>query len=122
MVKVIGIAIELGYLEADKDLFIDLEEVNDYEPHQVALITTGSQGEPMSALSRMARGAHRQIVINKDDTIMIAASPIPGNEKSVAKIIDHLSRLGANVVYGRSKVHASGHGSAEELKLMLNLI
>jgi ribonuclease J len=122
MLRVVGIALELGYLEVDDDVLIELDEVKKYEPHQVALLCTGSQGEPMSALSRMARGAHRQIVVSKEDTVVIAASPIPGNEKSVAKIIDHLSRLGADVVYGRSNVHASGHGSAEELKLMLNLM
>lgn len=122
MVKVINIAMELGYLDVDKDLFIDVDEVNEYDPEEIAILTTGSQGEPMSALSRMARGAHRHIVISKDDTVLIAASPIPGNEKSVGKIIDHLTRLGAEVVYGKSRVHASGHGSAEELKLMLNLM
>lgn len=122
MVKVINIAMELGYLAVDEDLFIDVDEVNQYDPAEVAILTTGSQGEPMSALSRMARGAHRHIFISKDDIVLIAASPIPGNEKSVGKIIDYLSRLGAEVIYGKSRVHASGHGSAEELKLMLNLM
>ncbi|OLO40947.1 Zn-dependent hydrolase [Alkalihalophilus pseudofirmus] len=122
MEKVISIANELGYLKAPDDLFIEIDQIKKYRPDQVAIITTGSQGEPMSALTRMARGAHRQITISSNDTVMIAASPIPGNEKSVSKIIDQLYRIGADVVYGHTKVHASGHGSAEELKLMLNLM
>lgn len=122
MVKVINIAKDFGYLKADDNLFIDVDEVNKYAPEQVAILTTGSQGEPMSALARIARGAHRHINITKNDTVMIAASPIPGNEKSVGKIIDYLTRLGVEVVYGKSRVHASGHGSAEELKLMLSLM
>ncbi|WP_209122331.1 ribonuclease J [Alkalihalobacillus sp. BA299] len=122
MEKVIGIANDIGYLNAPDDLFIEIDEVKKYRPEQVAIITTGSQGEPMSALTRMAKGAHRQITLSSEDTVMIAASPIPGNEKSVSKIIDQLYRIGAEVVYGHTKVHASGHGSAEELKLMLNLM
>ncbi|MEB1810145.1 MAG: ribonuclease J [Bacillaceae bacterium] len=122
MEKVISIANDLGYLNAPDELFIDVDQVKNYRPDQVAIITTGSQGEPMSALTRMARGAHRQITLSSEDTVIIAASPIPGNEKSVSKIIDQLYRIGADVVYGHTKVHASGHGSAEELKLMLNLM
>ncbi|WP_017727374.1 ribonuclease J, partial [Halalkalibacterium ligniniphilum] len=122
MVRVITIAKKLGYLEAPDDLFIEIDEVSKYGDHQVAIITTGSQGEPMSALTRMAKGAHRQITISASDTVIIAATPIPGNEKSVSAIIDMLHRIGANVVFGSSRVHASGHGSQEELKLMLNLM
>ncbi|WP_216827935.1 ribonuclease J [Alkalihalobacterium elongatum] len=122
MEKVISIANDLGYLNAPDELFIDVDQVKNYRPEQIAIITTGSQGEPMSALTRMARGAHRQITLSSEDTVIIAASPIPGNEKSVSKIIDQLYRIGAEVVYGHTKVHASGHGSAEELKLMLNLM
>ncbi|WP_078554583.1 ribonuclease J [Bacillus alkalicellulosilyticus] len=122
MVRVITIARELGYLKTPDDLFIEIDEINDYRPEQITVLTTGSQGESMSALSRMAKGAHRQMTITPDDTVIIAASPIPGNEKSVAKIIDLLSRIGADIIYGRSNVHASGHGSAEELKLMLNVM
>lgn len=122
MVKVISIALELGYLRVPDDLLIEIEDIHKYSPEQIAVLTTGSQGEPMSALSRMAKGIHRQMTITSDDTVIIAATPIPGNEQSVSKIIDFLSRIGADVVYGHSKVHASGHGSAEELKLMLNLI
>ncbi len=83
---------------------------------RLAILTTGSQGEPMSALTRMAKGAHRQITITEYDTVIIAASAIPGNEKSVSSIIDKLHRIGAEVVYGQAKVHASGHGSQEEIK------
>lgn len=122
MIKVITIARELGYLTAPDDVFIETDEVGKYDPDELAILTTGSQGEPMSALTRMAKGAHRQFTITKEDTVIIAASPIPGNEKSVSKIIDLISRIGAEVVYGHKKVHASGHGSAEELKLMLNLM
>jgi ribonuclease J len=122
MVKVVSIAERLGYLEAPDDLFIDIEEVSKYDDERVAIITTGSQGEPMSALSRMAKGAHRQITITENDTVIIAATPIPGNERSVSTIVDLLHRIGADVIFGHGKVHASGHGSAEELKLMLNLM
>lgn len=122
MIRVITIATKLGYLEAPKDLFIEIDDVGNYRDEQLAIITTGSQGEPMSALTRMAKGAHRQITITDQDTVIIAASAIPGNEKSVSGIIDKLHRIGADVVYGQAKVHASGHGSQEELKLMLNLM
>ncbi|GAF23539.1 MULTISPECIES: ribonuclease J [Shouchella] len=122
MVRVITIASKLGYLKMPKDLVIDIDEVNRYKPEQVVILTTGSQGEPMSALTRMARGAHRHITITDNDTVIIAASAIPGNEKSVSSVIDQLHRIGADVVYGSQAVHASGHGSQEELKLMLNLM
>lgn len=122
MVRVITIASKLGYLKMPKDILIDMDEVNRYKPEQVVILTTGSQGEPMSALTRMARGAHRHITITPNDTVIIAASAIPGNEKSVSAVIDQLHRIGADVVYGSQAVHASGHGSQEELKLMLNLM
>ncbi|WP_059105219.1 ribonuclease J [Shouchella shacheensis] len=122
MVRVITIASKLGHLKMPKDLLIDMDEVNRYRPEQVVILTTGSQGEPMSALTRMARGAHRHITLTNNDTVIIAASAIPGNEKSVSAVIDQLHRIGADVVYGKSSVHASGHGSQEELKLMLNLM
>lgn len=122
MIRVISIASRLGYLEAPKDLFIEIDEVSKYREEQLVILTTGSQGEPMSALTRMAKGAHRQITITSEDTVIIAASAIPGNEQPVSSIIDKLHRIGAEVVYGQEKVHASGHGSQEELKLMLNLM
>ncbi|SDB90489.1 ribonuclease J [Shouchella lonarensis] len=122
MVRVLTIAADLGYLEVPEGLLIEIDEVKRYKPEQVVILTTGSQGEPMSALTRMARGAHRSITLTHEDTVVIAASAIPGNEKSVSAVIDQLHRLGADVVYGNQSVHASGHGSQEELKLMLNLM
>ncbi|RBW69899.1 ribonuclease J [Bacillus taeanensis] len=122
MVNVVSIAIRLGYLNIDEENIIDINDISHYPDHKVAILTTGSQGEPMAALSRMAQGAHRQVTIKPADTVIIAASPIPGNEKSVAKTVDLLFRTGAEVVYGERKVHVSGHASQEELKLMINLI
>ncbi|PGZ96857.1 Zn-dependent hydrolase [Bacillus pseudomycoides] len=123
MVKVVDIASNLGYLNIPDGMLISLQDVDNYPEKKVAILTTGSQGEPMAALSRMARQAHKQISIRKGDTVIIAASPIPGNETSVSRTIDLLFRAGADVVYyGEKKVHVSGHGSQEELKLMLNLM
>ncbi|HDX9577728.1 TPA: ribonuclease J [Bacillus pseudomycoides] len=123
MVKVVDIAYNLGYLNIPDGMLISLQDVDNYPEKKVAILTTGSQGEPMAALSRMARQAHKQISIRKGDTVIIAASPIPGNETSVSRTIDLLFRAGADVVYyGEKKVHVSGHGSQEELKLMLNLM
>jgi ribonuclease J len=123
MVKVVDIAHNLGYLHIPDGMMISLQDIDNYPERQVAVLTTGSQGEPMAALSRMAKNAHKQMAIRKGDTVIIAASPIPGNETSVSKTIDLLFRAGANVVYyGEKKVHVSGHGSQEELKLMLNLM
>ncbi|WP_240375368.1 ribonuclease J [Bacillus piscicola] len=122
MSKVIDIARRIGHLNYPDDLFIDTDKVNDFESEKVTILCTGSQGEPMSALARMAKGAHRQITIEKGDTVIIAANPIPGNEKSISRIIDFLYRIGAEVVYGHRNVHASGHASQEELMLMLNIL
>ncbi|MFD0771110.1 ribonuclease J [Bacillus sp. CGMCC 1.60114] len=123
MVKVVDIANNLGYLNIPDGMLISLQDVDNYPEKKVTILTTGSQGEPMAALSRMARQAHKQISIRKGDTVIIAASPIPGNETSVSRTIDLLFRAGADVVYyGEKKVHVSGHGSQEELKLMLNLM
>ncbi|ENQ3106586.1 ribonuclease J [Bacillus cereus] len=123
MVKVVDIAYNLGYLNIPDGMLISLQDVDNYPEKKVTILTTGSQGEPMAALSRMARQAHKQISIRKGDTVIIAASPIPGNETSVSRTIDLLFRAGADVVYyGEKKVHVSGHGSQEELKLMLNLM
>ncbi|ENQ3078544.1 ribonuclease J [Bacillus cereus] len=123
MVKVVDIAYNLGYLNIPDGMLISLQEVDNYPEKKVTILTTGSQGEPMAALTRMARQAHKQISIRKGDTVIIAASPIPGNETSVSRTIDLLFRTGADVVYyGEKKVHVSGHGSQEELKLMLNLM
>lgn len=119
MVNNMQIAIQLGYLEAQPSTLIDADDVNRYDPEKVVILSTGSQGEPMSALTRMARAAHRKIEIVPGDTVVLASSPIPGNEKYVARTIDQLFRAGAHVIY--RGVHVSGHGSQEELKLMLNL-
>lgn len=126
MQNVINISRDLGYLHMPDGLLIDTDEVNKLPAEQVAILSTGSQGEPMSALTRMARSAHRKIDILPGDTVIIAATPIPGNEKYVARTIDQLSRIGAEVIYGghgpNGTVHVSGHGSQEELRLMLNLM
>ncbi|CAH1197765.1 Ribonuclease J1 [Paenibacillus plantiphilus] len=125
MVNVVSIASELGYLIIPEGMIIEPEEVNKMAADRVVILSTGSQGEPMSALTRMARSTHRKVDILPGDTVIIAATPIPGNERHVGRTVDELFRLGANVIYGPgsvSGVHVSGHGSQEELKLMLNLI
>jgi len=125
MVNVVGIASELGYLNIPEGMLIEPEEVNKLPADRVVILSTGSQGEPMSALTRMARSTHRKVDILPGDTVIIAATPIPGNEKYVGRTVDELMRLGAHVIYGPgsiSGVHVSGHGSQEELKLMLNLM
>lgn len=123
MVNVVNISLELGYITAPEGTIIDIDEINNFRSDQIVIVTTGSQGEPMSALTRMAMSDHRKVTIVPGDTVVISATPIPGNEKLVAKTIDNLMRLGANVVYGRDKgVHVSGHASQEELKLMHNLV
>ena len=123
MVNVVNISLELGYINAPEGTIIDIDEINNYPMSQVVIITTGSQGEPMSALTRMAMSDHRKVGIVPGDTIIISATPIPGNEKLVSKTIDNLLKLGANVIYGRSEgIHVSGHASQEELKLMHNLV
>ncbi|HUC90913.1 MAG TPA: ribonuclease J [Paenibacillus sp.] len=125
MVNVVSIASELGYLNIPEGMIIEPEEVGKMAADRVVILSTGSQGEPMSALTRMARSTHRKVDILPGDTVIIAATPIPGNEKYVGRTVDELFRLGANVIYGPgsvSGVHVSGHGSQEELKLMLNLM
>ena len=123
MVNVVGIAKELGYLKIADGMLIDISEINNYPPNQIVILTTGSQGEPMSALTRMAMSDHRKVEIVPGDTVLISATPIPGNEKLVARTVDYLFKQGADVVYdSASGIHVSGHGSQEELKLMLNLV
>ena len=125
MVNVVNIAAELGYLNIPEGMLIEPDDVNKLAADRVAVLSTGSQGEPMSALTRMARSTHRKVDILPGDTVIIAATPIPGNEKLVGRTVDELFRLGANVIYGPgsvSGVHVSGHGSQEELKLMLNFM
>lgn len=117
------LAQQLGYLKVPEGLRIRADEIEDYFPQQITVVTTGSQGEPMSALSRMAIDEHRKIKILPEDTVILAASAVPGNEDSVWRTVNHLFRRGANVIYDSiSPVHVSGHGYAEELKLMLNLV
>ena len=123
MVNVVNISLELGYLTAPEGTIIDIDEINNFIHSKVVIITTGSQGEPMSALTRMAMSDHRKVGIVPGDTVIISATPIPGNEKLVAKTVDNLLKLGANVIHGKNEgIHVSGHASAEELKLMHNLV
>lgn len=122
MVNVVGKAIELGYLKVPDGIVIDIDAMNRYPSEKIVLITTGSQGEPMSALTRMAMNEHRKVNINSHDFIIISATPIPGNEKLVTKVVNELMRLGAEVIYeAMYDVHVSGHACQEELKLMLSL-
>ncbi len=123
MVNVVGIAQELGYLKVPPGILIEPEEMNRWRDDQLCILTTGSQGEPMAGLSRMADGSHRQVQIHANDTVIISANPIPGNETSVGRTIDKLMRLGANVISSSAmKVHVSGHGNQEDMKTMLSLV
>ncbi|WP_425291871.1 ribonuclease J [Caldanaerovirga acetigignens] len=123
MVNTVNIALSLGYLSIPKNLMMELDDISKLSKEKVVIITTGSQGEPMSALTRMAMSEHKKVEIIPGDTVLIAATPIPGNEKLVARTIDHLFKQGAEVIYEAiSGVHVSGHASQEELKLMLNLV
>lgn len=123
MVNNVQIATELGYLDIPEGVLIEADELSRYPDDQVLIVTTGSQGEPMAGLSRMASNNHRNVSIMPGDTVVISASPIPGNETSVGRTIDNLMKLGANVIHGKDKkIHVSGHASQEELKIMLNLV
>ncbi len=122
MVNVAGISRELGYLKVPDKNLIEVDQIGNYPENKLVLLTTGSQGEPMSALTRISISEHRKVEIIPGDTVIIAASPIPGNEKLVSRTIDNLFKRGANVYYESvSGIHVSGHASQEELKLMLNL-
>ncbi|MFD1148785.1 ribonuclease J [Saccharothrix hoggarensis] len=123
MVRNMGIAVELGYLRVPDGLFVDLNEAMELPEDEVLFVSTGSQGEPLSALSRMARGEHRQISIRAGDTIVLASSLIPGNENAVFGVVNGLARLGATVVHqGNAKVHVSGHSPAGELLFLYNAV
>ena len=123
MLNVVSIASELGYLNVPESVLIEIEAIRNYTPGQTVIITTGSQGEPLSALHRMAFSDHRQVEIIPGDMIIISATPIPGNEKLVTKVINELMKHGANVVYERMyDVHVSGHACQEELKLIMSIV
>ncbi|MDM5189451.1 ribonuclease J [Bacillus sp. DX4.1] len=125
MVNVVSVALEQGYLDIPEGMLIEANEINRMDPEKVAILCTGSQGEPLAALSRLASGNYRQVDILPEDTVIIAATPIPGNERNVSRIIDNLFLLGANVIYGSGSstgMHVSGHAYQEELKLMLTLM
>lgn len=123
MLNVVSIAAELGYLNVPENILIEIEAIRNYAPGQTVIITTGSQGEPLSALHRMAFSDHRQVEIIPGDMIIISATPIPGNEKLVTKVINELMKHGANVVYERMyDVHVSGHACQEELKLIMSIV
>ncbi len=122
MINMITTARELGYIECPENLFIDIDMIKNYPDENLVIITTGSQGEPMSALTRMAAGDHRKVKITPNDLIIISATPIPGNEKYVSKVIDDLMQIGAEVVYSSLEdVHVSGHACQEEQKLIIAL-
>jgi ribonuclease J len=125
MVNVVKIASELGYLTVPDGMLVEAGEIGSLASDRVAILCTGSQGEPMAALSRLSRSNYRNVEILRGDTVILSASPIPGNERNVSKTVDNLFSLGAEVIYGSSSVtgmHVSGHGSQEELKLMLTLM
>ncbi|MFC5713060.1 ribonuclease J [Thalassorhabdus alkalitolerans] len=125
MVNVVNVAMERGYLDVPDGMLIDKKEVHEFPPEKVAVLCTGSQGEPLAALSRLSTGNFRDVEIFAGDTVILAAGPIPGNERSVSKIVDNLFTLGAHVIYGTgssSGMHVSGHGYQEDLKLMLTLL
>lgn len=121
--NIVEVASTLGYLKIPDELFISIDDINKYPDHRIVIITTGSQGEPMSALARMSASEHRKVEIQKGDLVIISATPIPGNEKFISKVINQLFKKGANVVYeSLADIHVSGHACQEELKLIHTLI
>ncbi|MCL2099508.1 MAG: ribonuclease J [Oscillospiraceae bacterium] len=123
MLNIIGCAMELGYLEVPKGLLIDINDIKKYKPDQIVIITTGSQGEPMSALYKMAFSDHEKVSLGPEDVVIISANPIPGNEKYVGRIINELSKKGVHVLHDAiASVHVSGHACREELKLIHGLV
>lgn len=118
----VNIARELGYLNVPEGMEIGIDQIGDFSDDEIIMVTTGSQGEPMSALARMAAGFHKQIKIKQEDTVILSSKFIPGNEKAIANIINKLYKRGADVIYEKiSEIHVSGHAFREELKLMINL-
>jgi ribonuclease J len=123
MLNVSAKAMELGYLTIPEESLVDIERIKNYKPEELVVVSTGSQGEPMSALSRMAAGNHKHVAIKEGDLILISSTPIPGNETSVSGVINDLYKKGADVVYeSLADIHVSGHACQEELKLVHNLI
>ncbi|WP_407920528.1 ribonuclease J [Gottfriedia acidiceleris] len=125
MVNVVQVAMEQGYLSIPEGMLIDADEINSFAPESITILCTGSQGEPLAALARLASSSFRGVDVYPGDTVILAASPIPGNERGVSKIIDNFYNLGANVIYGSGSstgMHVSGHAYQEELKLMLTLM
>jgi len=123
MLNIVGAAVELGYMHVPKGVLIDISEIKKYTPEQLTIVTTGSQGEPMSALYRMAFGEHREVQLGYGDVVVISSSAIPGNEKLVGRIINELCKIGVEVIHDASvEVHVSGHACQEELKLLQALI
>ncbi len=120
MVNILEIAVELGYIQAPDNIIISIEEMKNYTDDQIVLITTGSQGEAMAALSRIAASIHRKVTIKPGDTVIFSSNPIPGNEKSVSRVINELSMKGAKVIF--QDAHVSGHACQEELKLIYSLV
>ncbi len=122
MTNVIAKAVELNYIKVPGNTLIEIDEINRFDPSELVIVTTGSQGEPLSALSRMSSGDHKQVSINPNDFIIISANPIPGNEKLVTKVVNELMKQGAEVIYeSMYEVHVSGHACQEELKMMISL-
>lgn len=122
MENIVEVASLLGYIKMPKGTLISIDDIKKYKPHQLVICTTGSQGEPMSALSRMSTSEHRKVEIVKGDLIVISANPIPGNETSVSKVVDELFKRGAEVIYESSNaIHVSGHACQEELKIILGI-
>ena len=123
MINMIETARSLGYIKVPDNVFIDIDTINSYPDDSLVIITTGSQGEPMSALTRMASGEHKKVQITPNDFIIISANPIPGNEKYISKVIDDLMAIGAEVIYNAlQEIHVSGHACQEEQKLMITLV
>ncbi len=123
MLTICEVAMELGYLHVPKGTIINIEDIHKYRPQQLVIVTTGSQGEPMSALTRMAFSDHKMVEIGSGDLVILSANPIPGNEKAVSTVINELFKKGAEVIYeSLAEVHVSGHACQEELKLMLGLV
>lgn len=123
MENIVEISLLLGYMKVPSGVLINLDNINKYPPEKIVIITTGSQGEPMSALTRMAFSDHRKVEMTKNDLVIISATPIPGNEKTVAAVINELFKIGVEVIYSSlADVHVSGHACIEELKLILSLV